>query len=345
MNNVAPSGRLLVVSIPIGNDDDITLRAIKALGASDVVVCEEEREGRRLLRLLDLQKPLQELNEHSDSSDVQSILDLLSSGSVVALVSDAGTPLLADPGQVLIRRCLAHDIGIEVVPGASSILTAVVRSGFDCGAFLFAGFVRRVEEERLEDFRKLASEPRTIILLEAPYRLRQLLSSAAAIMPERRAYVGCNLTMPSETHHYGTIAELSAKFTEKTFKGEFVVCIQGTTAAHQPMIDDMQTNDSGRGRGGKRRGGPGGQHPPQGRPPRGDSPKPWPAPKANYDDEQPRDNAGVNGYAPTPRPYDPNREQRPSRPQRQGAPRREGQGGPRRDGPDGPRRDGPDGPR
>lgn len=237
MNNAVPMGRLLVVSIPIGNDDDITLRAIKALGAADVVVCEEEREGLRLLRRLDLQKPLHFLNEHSTPSDVQSIVELLSNGSVVALVSDAGTPLLADPGQVLIQHCLALDVGIEVVPGASSILTAVVRSGFDAGAFLFAGFVRRVEEERLEDLRQLASEPRTVILLEAPYRLRQLLRSAAAIMPERRAYVGCNLTMASETHHYGTIADLSAKFTEKPFKGEFVVCIQGTTGAKQPAAN------------------------------------------------------------------------------------------------------------
>lgn len=240
------SGTLLIVSTPIGNADDITLRAIKALGAADTVVCEEEKEGQRLLRTLDLEKPLLLLNEHSNDDAIDDVVAELREGRQVALISDAGTPLLADPGHSLVRRCLQEGIGIEVVPGASSILTAIVRSGFDTASFLFAGFVRRGEEERIEDLRALSAEPRTVILLEAPYRLRQLLSSAAVVMPERPTYVGCNLTMPSESHHYGTAAALAEKFTEKTFKGEFVVCFQGTAAAAQQHTDIAMPQQKGR---------------------------------------------------------------------------------------------------
>lgn len=272
-HGMTPSGTLLVVSTPIGNADDITLRAIKALQAADVIVCEEEKEGRRLLRSLDVTAPVQTLNEHSNASDVEAIIGLLKDGNVVALISDAGTPLLADPGQGLVRRCIEAGVQIDVVPGASSVLTALVRSGLDASSFVFAGFVRRDDEGRREDLKRLAREPRTVILLEAPYRLRQLLTSMAAVLPDRRCYVGCNLTMPSESHHYGTVADLAAYFTEKTFKGEFVVCFAGADPSPpHGSPNTMQNNNKGRrsdggrrpsgaqqkggsGRGGQRKGG------------------------------------------------------------------------------------------
>lgn len=222
------SGKLFIVSTPIGNKDDFTIRAISVLKLCDVVVCEELKMGATILKQINLKKDLIPLNEQNEAQTYHEVLDLVKSGKKVALISDCGTPVFADPGSILVRHAIERNLPIEVVPGVNSIMTAIVRSGFELREFLFAGFLPRVEEARANKFKHLSRETRTFVILDTPYRLKQLLQSAASVIPDRRAYLGLNLTMHYETHHYGTLSELNEKFLkEEGLRAEFVLVIEG----------------------------------------------------------------------------------------------------------------------
>ncbi|MCS6809444.1 MAG: 16S rRNA (cytidine(1402)-2'-O)-methyltransferase, partial [Candidatus Kapabacteria bacterium] len=212
-------GTLFIVSTPIGNNDDISLRALKTLKTADVVVGEEGKTAARLLHDNRISKKLEELNEHNEHEQTPRLLQLLKSGKTLALVSDAGTPLLADPGAQLVRKAIEAGISVRAVPGVTSIMAALTTSGLPMDSFVFAGFLSREPAERLQELKRLAQEPRTVVVLETPYRLVPLLEAARQIIPQRRAYLGCNLTMESETHHYGTVSELYTKFVVSRFKG------------------------------------------------------------------------------------------------------------------------------
>jgi 16S rRNA (cytidine1402-2'-O)-methyltransferase len=227
--NKSTSGTLYIVSTPIGNDDDISLRAVKVLQTVDTVVCEEAKIGARLLHKLNIKKDIEILNEQNEFEKAPEIITLLTQGSSLALISDCGSPVFADPGLELVQQALSASINIVVIPGATSIMTALVRSGFDISSFLFAGFLSRTKEERKSELERLARETRTVVLFETPYRLMPLLEAALKIMPYRNAYIACNLTMPFETHHYGTFADLYKKFEELNFKGEFVIVFDKAT--------------------------------------------------------------------------------------------------------------------
>lgn len=228
----AAGGELYVVSTPIGNLDDITLRAIEVLQSVEVIICEEQKEARRLLEHYDIDKELLELNEHNDTEATIAAVKLLAAGKKLALISDAGTPVLADPGGLLVAAAIRYGYPVHVVPGPSSILAALVRSGMPSDQFLYAGFLSRKKDERARQVRFLALEPRTIVLLDSPYRLATVLTALAEVMPERRAYIGCNLTMQNESHHYGTLAELSKYFAANRFRGEYAIVIEGNPSAN-----------------------------------------------------------------------------------------------------------------
>jgi 16S rRNA (cytidine1402-2'-O)-methyltransferase len=220
-------GTLYLVSTSIGNDDDITLRALDVLKNSDLVVCEEPKVGGRILKVYNLTQRMELLNEQNEQEMTFEIMKYLKQGKKIALISDCGTPVFADPGKLLVKAALQSDqVNIVVVPGATSIMTALVRSGFDIDKFLYAGFLDRDRSVRFEEIIKLRDEPRTVVLLETPYRLMPVLEAFKALMPERRAYIGCNLTMKYETHHYGTFEELYNKFSDMHFKGEFVIVFE-----------------------------------------------------------------------------------------------------------------------
>lgn len=221
------TGTLYLVSTPIGNDDDITLRALKVMNKCDAVICEEAKVGARTLHKYNITKKMELLNEQNENEMTPEMLKWLMDGKNLALISDCGTPVFADPGYKLVQSCINKEIDMVVVPGASSIMAAVVRSGFSLTQFLYAGFLDRDKEVRLQQLKNIQHEPRTVVLLETPYRLMPLLEACKKVMPKRRAYLGCNLTMRYETHHYGTFEELYAKFWEKRFKGEFVIVFQG----------------------------------------------------------------------------------------------------------------------
>jgi 16S rRNA (cytidine1402-2'-O)-methyltransferase len=229
-------GTLYIVSTPIGNRRDITLRALDILREVDMVVCEEGKVGGRILGQNGITNELLPLNEHNEQDETIQCLRLLGEGKTLALIADCGTPLIADPGTSLTAQAIAAGHEIHAVPGPNSIITALTTSGLSSQQFLYAGFLSRDPKERLAELKELAQEPRTVILLETPYRLLRLLEATKSVIGKRRAYLGCNLTLPAETHHHGTVQELYDKFNEEKFKGEFVFCFEGN-ANPQPRED------------------------------------------------------------------------------------------------------------
>lgn len=222
------AGILYLVATPIGNLEDITHRAVRILKEVDVVVYEERREGSRLLRHLGIEgKLIESLNEHNEAASTGIILQKLKEGKSVALVSDAGTPVFADPGLVLVQKAIAQGIRITPIPGASSILPALIVSGFSIDRFLFCGFLSPKRNRRIAELQQLKREERTIVLMDTPYRLVQLIRDVAEVMgSQRRVCVGFDLTLPTEEIVRGTAGDLYQEFLRAGKKGEFVLVLE-----------------------------------------------------------------------------------------------------------------------
>lgn len=220
------SSALYVVATSIGNMDDITLRALKILEAVDFVICEEYKIGSRVLKAYGIKKPLELLNEHNEKEQARELLNrLLMNGESAALISDAGTPLFADPGSDLVWQCNQSGIRVIPVPGASSIMAALMSAGLSTGKFLFNGFLPANRDERLIAIRKIPNNL-NVVLLEAPYRLKQLLRDLRkGLGDNRNAIIAYKLTQPQEKIFWGTLQEL-AIMTEDIPKGEFVMIIK-----------------------------------------------------------------------------------------------------------------------
>jgi 16S rRNA (cytidine1402-2'-O)-methyltransferase len=219
---------LHIVSTPIGNPEDITQRALRLLREADLVVCEERREGERLLRHYQIENEIIELNEHTERELAPALLTRLKQGETLALISDHGTPLLADPGARLVERAVEENIPVSAAPGASSVLAALVVSGMPVDRFRFVGMLPAKTELRRAALAKLRDEHDTWVLLEAPYRLSALLADLTTTLGSaRRIVVACELTMPTEKIVRGTLAQMSAHFTQHPFKGEFVIVVAG----------------------------------------------------------------------------------------------------------------------
>jgi 16S rRNA (cytidine1402-2'-O)-methyltransferase len=222
------AGVLYLVATPIGNVDDITFRAVRVLKEVDVVVCEERSEGLRLLRHYGIEKSVETLNEHNESAAASIILDLLNKGQSVALISDAGTPVFSDPGRILVEKAIRQNIKIVPVPGTSSLLPALIVSGFPIKEFVFAGFLSPKRERRLTELRELRKEHRTVVLMDTPYRLVQLLRDMADVFGEtRHVCVAFDLTLSTEEIFHSTAPKLHQKFLKEERKGEFVVVLEG----------------------------------------------------------------------------------------------------------------------
>lgn len=222
------NGILYLVATPIGNADDMTIRGLKVLREADLVVCEERREGERFLRRLEISKPLEMLNEHNEAAATQTIIELLRAGKNVAVISDCGTPVFSDPGQMLVRRAVEQQIRVVPVPGASSLMPALTVSGFSIDQFLYYGWLSPKKERRRAELRQLQQEQRTIVIMETPYRLSSLLRDLADTFGEtRRCCLAFNLTMPDEQIYHATAAGLYRQLGSKDLKGEFVVIVDG----------------------------------------------------------------------------------------------------------------------
>ncbi len=225
---------LYIVATPIGNPDDITIRALNVLKNVDLIVLEERKPGTTLLRRHEIKKPWFELNEHNEKEGTMELLDmLLMQRKTLALISDAGTPLFADPGNRLVRYC--HDNGIPVfpVPGASSIMSMLQVSGLPLNKFFYYGFLPPSKDARISELRTLNSQiNEDIVLLEAPYRMPALLRDMATVLgSNRKAMLGYKLTYQDEKVFIGTIGEIIT-MTEGLPKGEFVVIIRKKVKKH-----------------------------------------------------------------------------------------------------------------
>lgn len=222
------AGTLYLVATPIGNVQDMTFRALDILRSVDLVVCEERREGERLLKHFQISKPLEMLNEHNEAAATHTILQVLHAGKSVALVSDCGTPVFSDPGQMLVRSATEAGVRVVPIPGASSLMPALTVTGFAIDQFLYYGWLSPKKERRRAELRQLQSERRTIVLMETPYRLSALLRDLADTFGDsRRCCLAFNLTLPEERIFHGTASRLYHELGAKDLKGEFVIVIEG----------------------------------------------------------------------------------------------------------------------
>lgn len=225
-----PPGRLQVVATPIGNLGDISARVRQALESAAAVAAEDTRHTGALLQALGIARPMLSLHAHNESQRVPEILARLAAGETIALVSDAGTPLLSDPGYELVRATADAGIDVEAIPGPSAITTALALAGLPVSRFCFEGFPPARERERRAHLAELADEPRTLVFFEAPHRISATLADLAAELGgERRAVVARELTKAHETIYRGTLAELAQRAAkEDNFaRGEITIVVAG----------------------------------------------------------------------------------------------------------------------
>ena len=225
---------LYVVATPIGNLGDISARAREILAAASAVAAEDTRHSGRLLRELGLERPLISLHEHNERARVVELVARLQRGESIALVSDAGTPLVSDPGYLLVTAAVSAGIVVTPVPGPSAALAALSASGLPCDRFCFEGFLPSRAAARRRRLAELAAEPRTLVLYEAPHRIAECLEDlAAACGDARRACVARELTKRFETFYRGTLGELvaRAKSDPDIARGESVILVEGAPAA------------------------------------------------------------------------------------------------------------------
>jgi 16S rRNA (cytidine1402-2'-O)-methyltransferase len=222
-------GILYLVSTPIGNYADLTIRALRILTESDYIICENRKESSKLLRFFEIRKELVELNEHNEAEESESIIRDIISGKNLSLISDCGTPAFEDPGSLLIQRCNELSIRIDFIPGANSLMTGIVLCGFDISRFYYFGFLSPKTEIRRKEIKKFKSLDRAFAFMETPYRLKTVLNDLNYILPDRRIFVGFDLTMESEKHFRGTAPEILREIEINyggNLKGEFVIVVE-----------------------------------------------------------------------------------------------------------------------
>lgn len=219
--------KLYIVPTPIGNLDDITLRAVNVLRDVDFILAEDTRTTSFLLKHLGIEKKLYSHHKFNEHATVKMVAESIAAGRNAALVSDAGTPGISDPGFLLVRTCVEAGIEVETLPGATALIPALVQSGFPCDRFCFEGFLPQ-KKGRAKQLQSLAEEERTMIFYESPYRVVKCLEQFAEVFgPERRVSVSRELTKKFEQTVRGTVAEVLEHFRTTDPKGEFVIVLAG----------------------------------------------------------------------------------------------------------------------
>jgi 16S rRNA (cytidine1402-2'-O)-methyltransferase len=216
---------LYVVATPIGNLGDITLRALEILRDVDLVAAEDTRHSGILLKHYKIDTPLISFHEHNEAMRTAQLVERLATGEKIALITDAGTPGLSDPGVRLVRECIKRELAFTIVPGSSSILPALIGSGFSTKKFLFGGFLPVKKGQRERELRAAAARDETTIFFESPYRLAKTLKACVDILPDRQLCVARELTKKFEEFRRGTAYELLTHFESHLPKGEIVLVI------------------------------------------------------------------------------------------------------------------------
>jgi 16S rRNA (cytidine1402-2'-O)-methyltransferase len=232
--NEGQPGRLFVVSTPIGNMGDFSFRAVETLRSVALVLAEDTRHSRTLLDRHEIQTPMASYHEHNEAKTTPKLVERLASGEDLALISDAGTPLLSDPGLRLVRAAIDAGIAVVPVPGASALLSALVASGLDAGRFTFFGFLPRKGKERTAVLDEIALSPHTAVLYEAPGRVADSLRELADRAADRSAVVARELTKRFEELRRGTLESLTAYYEETPPRGEVVILIAGAPPQAAP---------------------------------------------------------------------------------------------------------------
>jgi len=216
---------LYVVATPIGNLGDMTFRALEVLKSVDLIAAEDTRHSGMLLKHFEIKKPLVSYHEHNEAMRTAQLVERLAADENVALITDAGTPALSDPGARLIRACIERGLPLTIIPGPSSILAALVGSGFSTERFYFGGFLPVKSGQRERELRATAERGETTIFFESPYRLTKTLAACTGIMPDRQLCVARELTKKFEEFRHGIAGELLAHYEAHPPKGEIVLVI------------------------------------------------------------------------------------------------------------------------
>jgi 16S rRNA (cytidine1402-2'-O)-methyltransferase len=218
-------GKLYIVATPIGNLKDITLRALEILKSVDLIACEDTRHSGHLLNTYDIRKPLISLHEHNEDKRIQTLLKRLEAGESIALISDAGTPLISDPGFRLVRAIAEAGYGVESIPGPCAAINALVMSGLPTDSFYFVGFLPPKSAARLRRFQELKDFSSTLIFYESPHRIQKFLNEAFQVFGARSIVIAREMTKRFEEVYRGPLLEDSTKISLRSWKGEFVIIV------------------------------------------------------------------------------------------------------------------------
>ena len=236
-------GKLILVPTPLGNLEDITLRSLRILREADLILAEDTRTSGNLLRLLDISRPLRAFHQHNEHQVLQATVRLIEESNSIALISDAGTPGISDPGFLLVRACIEAGIVVECLPGATALIPALVISGLPADRFCFEGFLPH-KKGRQTKMKNLALEERTIIFYESPYRLVKTLRQLSEFLgKDRKAAVVRELSKMFEECKRGTLEELAEYYEKHTPKGEIVIVLSGLNQSSEEPGNEEEEID------------------------------------------------------------------------------------------------------
>lgn len=231
------SGKLYLVATPIGNLEDITLRAIRILKEVDIIIAEDTRQTLKLLNHLEISKPLISYHRHNEEIKVDGLIEKLEQGNNIALVSDAGTPVISDPGEIIVKEALKNNIDIIPIPGACALINGLIASGIDAKEFSFLGFLSLNKKIRKEKLEEIKNENKTIILYEAPHKILNTLKDLQEVLGERQVVLARELTKIHEEFIRGTISEILEKYKEP--RGEHIIIIEGNKLKKEDIKNDL----------------------------------------------------------------------------------------------------------
>ena len=217
--------QIYFVPTPIGNLEDMTIRAINTLKNVDLIACEDTRESKKLLDFYEISKPLTSYHKFNEQERSEELIKKASQGMTIGIISDQGMPGMSDPGEILIKKCIENNITYTILPGPSSILTALIGSGQDMSAFTFYGFIGKKSKEKNELYEKLKNEDKTSIIFDSVHNLAKTIEDFKETFPERKLTIARELTKKFEEYKTYTIKDIDTK--EITFKGEFVLILEG----------------------------------------------------------------------------------------------------------------------
>ncbi len=238
----ATGGCLYLVGTPIGNLEDITLRALRIFKEADQIACEDTRHTQKLLTHYDIHKPLVSYHEHNELTRAPELVMALEQGAKIALVSDAGMPLVSDPGHRLVALCLRHHIPVVPIPGPSALLASLSASGLPSEEFLFVGFLPARSGERRRALERLRIEDRTLIFYEAPHRVAECVADALEILGDRPACLAREVTKLHEEFLRGKLSEIAASLEKRPARGEITLILGPSEASQErPHLDSAQS--------------------------------------------------------------------------------------------------------